>query len=414
MNEKTKAPSLYRSFVLDLLRPMREGLLEVRLPSGEELRFGEDPSGPRARLSVKREDFFRKCVLFGDVGFGEAYVDGDWETDDVTAVIRWMIRNVENHPTLMADKPRRPKISLLKFWNDLRHRLRANTVDQSRRNIAAHYDLGNDFFGLFLDPKMVYSSALFEAEDDTLESAQVRKLERLCRKLRLSADDRVLDIGGGWGGLAFHAAREYGCHVTVATISERQYEHLLRRIDEQGLARRVEARLVDYRRIKGAYDKIVSVEMIEAVGHEYLPVYFRKCHELLKKDGILALQAILSPDPRYGSFRKTSDWIQKHIFPGGLLPSYDAIHQAVRRTGDLCLVDYQDLTASYARTLAAWRDNLAAAAPGARAMGFDEKALRKWEYYFSYCEGAFATRNISVAQIVFARPNNSLLASERG
>ncbi|MCG3176747.1 MAG: Tuberculostearic acid methyltransferase UfaA1 [Candidatus Omnitrophica bacterium] len=412
MNGSSRTADLYRTFVVDAMRPMRGGLLEVRLPSGEELRFGEDPSGPRARLHVKRDDFFRKCVLFGDVGFGEAYVDGDWETDDVAAVIRWMIHNVEHHPTLMDDRPRRPKISLLRFWNDLRHRLRANTPGQSRRNIAAHYDLGNEFFRLFLDPRMVYSSALYESPDDTLESAQLRKLERLCAKLRLSEGVELLDIGGGWGGLAFHAAQHYGCRVTVVTLSERQYEHLLRGIDDRGLHGRVEAKFIDYRRLKGAYDRIVSVEMIEAVGHEYLPAYFRQCHQLLRKDGLLVLQAILAPDPRYGSFRRTSDWIQKHIFPGGLLPSYDAIHRAVRRTGDLCLVDYEDLTASYARTLADWRTNLEAAAPQARSLGFDEKSLRKWGYYFSYCEGAFATRNITAAQIVMARPNCRLLAGE--
>ncbi|HTL70373.1 MAG TPA: cyclopropane-fatty-acyl-phospholipid synthase family protein [Candidatus Eisenbacteria bacterium] len=403
----TRAESRFsKSLVLKLLEPMNLGRLEMTLPSGQTRVYGSDAARGRARVVVRSDDFFRKCALYGDVGFGEAYVDGDWDTDDVTAVISWMILNVENHPTLMGSRPKRAFVNFLRALNNLRHRLRPNTESGSRKNIAAHYDLSNDFFALFLDPTMTYSCAMFGADAGTLEAAQRRKFDELCSKLRVRAGDRVLEIGCGWGGFAVHAAKNYGCRVTGITVSSEQFEYARRRVSEEGLSDRVEIRLVDYRRLEGRFDKIVSIEMIEAVGHEFLDAYFLQCHRLLKKDGVLAIQGILAPDARYESFRKNSDWIQKHIFPGGLLPSFEAILAAVRRTGDLGLHDYEDLSPDYARTLARWRDNLNARRADALTMGFDEAFLRKWNYYFSYCEGAFRMRNIGIAQMIFSRPNN--------
>ncbi len=393
---------------------MTLGSLRLSLPEEKEIVFGI-PGGPQeAHARILSNDFFKKCVLYGDVGFGESYVDGDWETDDIAGVIAWMILNVENHPTLMDAREKKTTINFLGFLNHLRHRLNANTVKKSRKNISAHYDLGNDFFRLFLDPGMTYSCAYFDKHSKDIHAsdlahAQEKKYAELCRKLRLKATDRVLEIGSGWGGFAIHAAKHYHCHVTTITISKEQYEYAKRRFQDEGLSSKIDMRIVDYRHMDGVYDKIASIEMIEAVGHEHLPAYFRQCHKLLKKDGILGLQIILSPDHRYESFRKKPDWIQKHIFPGGLLPSFEAVVSAIRRTGELGLLDYEDMTPFYATTLALWRQNFGRAAAEVKSQGFDEKFIRKWNYYFSYCEAAFRMCNISVAQAVFTRPNNHLL-----
>ncbi len=400
---------LYENIVDHLMRPMRLGRLEVRLPGGRVVAYGGGVQGVHARMTVHRRDFFRKCVLFGDVGFGESYVDGDWDTDSVTKVIEWMILNVESHPTLMSDREKRSPVNLLKFLNNLLIPLRTNTLSGSRRNIHSHYDLGNEFFRLFLDPSMTYSSAFFRTEEDTLEEAQYQKYETLCRKIRLNKDDHVLEIGSGWGGFALYAARRYGCRVTTITVSRQQYDFVRDRIEREGLEERARVAMKDYREIDGRFDKIVSIEMLEAVGHAYYEAYFRQCHRLLKKDGILGLQVILSPDNRYDSFRRNVDWIQKHVFPGSLLPSFAVLQRAVNRTGDLCLHDFEDMTQSYARTLRQWFDNFNGRLDEARSLGLSEAFIRKWNYYLCYCEAAFRMRNIAAAQIVFSRPNNAML-----
>lgn len=388
---------------------MTKGRLSIRFPDGTEAVFGLDEHGIQARVRIHREDFFKKCVLYGDVGFGESYVDGDWDTEDLTAVIAWMILNVENHPTLMDSQEKKSKVNFLGFLNGLRHRLNANTVTKSKKNISKHYDLGNDFFRLFLDPGMTYSSAYFTAHENDLEKAQEKKFEELCRKLKIHAPDQVLEIGGGWGGFACHAVKKHHCRVTSITISKEQFEYARQRAQKEGLSEKIEFKLIDYRHMKGQFDKIVSIEMIEAVGHEFLGAYFQQCHSLLKRDGVLGLQMILAPDHRYESFRKKPDWIQKYIFPGGLLPSFEAVLSAIRKTGDLGLFDYDDMTPSYARTLAIWRENFNRAVHEVKGLGFDEEFMRKWNYYFSYCEAAFKMRNISVVQAVFSRPNNHRL-----
>lgn len=388
---------------------MNLGYMKVTLPEGGTAEYGSRGASLHASIRIKNENFFKRCVLHGDIGFGEAYVDGDWDTDDLTKVIEWMILNVENHPTLMASRSKKSPVSFLKIFDNLRHKLRSNTVANSRKNISAHYDLGNDFYELFLDPTMTYSCAFFSSPQTALEEAQTAKYDKLCRKLRLQASDHVLEIGCGWGGFAEQAAEKYGCRVTGITISKEQLAYAQARMKKAGLDSQVELKLIDYRHVRGVYDKIVSIEMIEAVGHEHLPVYFSSIDKLLKKDGLLALQMILAPDHRYESFRKKTDWIQKHIFPGGLLPSYDAVHRALRKTGELLLIDYEDMTPHYARTLKIWRDHLNHKKAKLHALGFDHAFLRKWNYYFSYCEAAFAMRNISLAQAVFSRPNNHTL-----
>jgi cyclopropane-fatty-acyl-phospholipid synthase len=305
----------------------------------------------------------------------------------------------------------------------------------SRRNISEHYDLGNDFYKLFLDPTMTYSSALFEAgrpappvwrasADErkdagpgtaplppTLEMAQIAKYDRLCRQLKLVPGEHVLEIGGGWGGFSLYAAKNYGVRITTVTISEQQFKYAFDLFQNAGLAGRVEIKLMDYRRLTGQFDKIVSIEMLEAVGDAYLEIYFAKCHEVLKPGGLLALQMITCPDSRYDSLRKNVDWIQKHIFPGSLLLSVHRVNEALRRTGDLFLHDLKDLGLSYAETLRRWRIAFNQNEPAARNLKFDTRFIRKWNYYLSYCEAAFALRNISVVQAVYTRPNNPTLTS---
>jgi cyclopropane-fatty-acyl-phospholipid synthase len=397
--------SFYEKVILSMLSRMDRGTLSVTMPSGELVSLGNG-NGVTASIEVKSPDFFRRCVLYGDIGFGEAYVDGDWDTDDITNVIRWFILNIDNAPTVSGSKVQSFALNVLKVFNKIYHFKRANSVSGSRKNISEHYDLNNDFFALFLDPTMTYSSAYFKEENMSLQQAQLEKYDRLCRQLQLKPSDHVLEIGSGWGGNAIHMAKNYGCRVTTATISEEQFRLASDRVAAAGLSDKINVVLQDYRLLEGQFDKIVSIEMLEAVGHKYLEVYFKKCQELLKRDGILAFQVITCPDSRYESLRNGVDWIQKHIFPGSLLPSVAAINAAVNNTGDLTLVDLKDIGLHYAKTLKLWREKFNRELNGVKDLGFDERFIRKWNYYLCYCEAAFEMRNINVMQMVYARPNN--------
>lgn len=398
----------YEKVVIDLFSKMKLGNLELTLPSGELLVFGNGVGNVNATINVTTPNFFKRCVLYGDIGFGEGYVDGDWETDNIVNVIKWFILNIEDAPTISGSKTKTISLNLLKFFNRIYHFTRANSVKGSRENIAAHYDLNNDFFALFLDPTITYSSAYFKDKDMSLEQAQMEKYERLCRELKLQASDHVLEIGTGWGSNAIHMAKNHGCKVTTVTISEEQFKLATARVEEQKLQDQVTVLLMDYRSIEGKFDKIVSIEMLEAVGHKFLEGYFKKCNELLKKNGILALQVITCPDSRYESLRNGVDWIQKHIFPGSLLPSVAAINKAINKTCDLTLVDLKDIGLDYARTLSIWKDQFNKKLDEVKKLGFDERFIRKWNYYLSYCEGAFEMRNINTMQLVYSRPNNTL------
>lgn len=396
----------YRALLNRILAPMKAGRLHVVLPSGEEVFYGLDEPGPEAAIQILNPAFFKKCILYGDVGFGESYVDGDWETDDVAQVISWFVHNIENAPTVSGSKRGFSFTNLLQVFNRLRHKARANSIAGSRRNISDHYDLSNDFFRLFLDRSMTYSCAWFGSPEQDLEAAQIEKYDRLCRKLKLTAADHVLEIGGGWGGFAVHAVKKYGCQVSSITVSEEQLKYARERIAAEGLADRIDFQLTDYRKVRGKFDKIVSIEMLEAVGHQYLNAYFRQCHKLLKKDGLLAIQVITCPDSRYERYRKGIDWMRKHIFPGGALPSIAAINRAINQTGDLHLHHLEEMGLHYARTLARWRENFNHQLDAVFAQGFDERFIRKWRYYLTYCEAAFRLRNITVVQAVYTRPNN--------
>ena len=405
----SRPPAFYQRAVMQALEQMTLGCLHLELPDGTRRIIGQPDAAIQASVQVRDWGFFKRCVLFGDVGFGEAYVDGDWDTDDITRVIAWFILNVENAPGLAGSRGKKFLINLLGRYNRVLHLLRPNSLDTSRRNIQEHYDLGNDLYRLFLDPTMTYSSALFTAPEQTLEQAQIAKYDRLCQKLRLKPGEHVLEIGSGWGGFSRHAATRYGCRITTVTISDQQFQYAQQLFQKEGLADRVEIKLMDYRRLTGQFDKIASIEMLEAVGDAYLETYFAKCHELLKPDGLLGLQMITCPDARYDSLRQNVDWIQKHIFPGSLLLSVHRVNEALRRTGDLFLHDLHDLGLSYAETLRRWRVAFNEHGPSVRTLGFDERFVRKWNYYLSYCEAAFAMRNISVVQAVYTRPNNPSL-----
>jgi cyclopropane-fatty-acyl-phospholipid synthase len=410
-------PSGFRTAALNAFAEMKRGHLRIELPDGAVRDFGNHADAQARRLPlgipaaahirVRREAFFRKCVLAGDIGFAESFIDGDWETANLTAVIAWFILNLDDAPVLSgSQKARSVALNCLRFANRLGHILRPNSRTTARRNIREHYDLSNDFFALFLDPSMMYSGAKWTVPHLTLEEAQGEKNDALCRKLRLTPDDHVLEIGTGWGGWSLHAARTYGCRVTTVTISRQQHELACQRIAAAGLAGRVDVQLRDYRDLDGRFDKVVSIEMMEAIGHRYLPEFGAVLDRVLKRDGLLALQFITCPDARYEQFRKGIDFIQKHIFPGSLLLSLNRVNAVLTETGGFSLHEVDDLGQDYARTLQIWHDNFRARLEQVQALGFDERFIRKWTYYLGYCEAAFALRNISVVQTLHTRANN--------
>jgi cyclopropane-fatty-acyl-phospholipid synthase len=390
------------SAVMSALDKIRRGRLALTLPDGTTRVFGEADTPLAANITVKRHAFFRRVLLWGDVGFGEAYQAGDFTTDDLTAVIRLFIENGE-----AMEVDHSWWASWGKLRNRLRHLLNRNTVSGSRRNIYAHYDLGNEFFSLFLDPTLMYSCARFEAGDG-LERAQQRKVASILDKARVQKGDKVLEIGSGWGTCAVEAAKR-GAEVTTITISRRQFEFVTARLRREGLEGKVTVLLRDYRKMEGSFDKIVSIEMIEAVGHEFLGTFFATCDRLLKPDGLVVIQAITIPDQRYEAYRRGCDWIQKHIFPGALLPSLTAMCDAMTRNSDLMVEDVENIGIHYSRTLAQWREALLSKADRVKALGFDDEFLRTWDYYFSYCEAGFGTRTLGDLQLLLTRPNNRRL-----
>ena len=410
-SSENKAGGFYQRIVMQALERMTLGCLHLELPDGTKKTIGQPDAQISANVRVLNWAFFKRCILFGDIGFGEAFVDGDWDTDDITKVISWFILNVENSPAMSGSRGKKFLINLLGWQNRLSHLLRPNSLSTSRRNISEHYDLGNDFYNLFLDPTMTYSSALFTSTTQTLQEAQTAKYDRLCRQLKLKPGEHVLEIGSGWGGFSLHAAKNYGVRITTVTISEEQFKYARELFQKENLADKIEIKLMDYRRLTGQFDKIVSIEMLEAVGEAYLETYFAKCHQVLKPGGLLALQMITCPDSRYDSLRKNVDWIQKHIFPGSLLLSVHRVNEALRKTGDLFLHDLKDLGLSYAETLKRWRVAFNQNEAAVRALKFDTRFIRKWNYYLSYCEAAFAMRNICVVQAIYTRPNNPTLTN---
>lgn len=392
-----------RQRLIAQLRDLRD--CDLRLIDADgDLQLGHAAADPEqtlhTTLRVRDPAFYRLLAANGSVGAGEAYMEGLWECSDLVALVRILVRNRD---TLDAMETGMAAIGgwAMRAW----HVLQRNTRLGSRRNIAAHYDLGNELFELFLDDNLMYSSALFIDEHESLETASRRKLDRICRKLDLQSSDRVVEIGTGWGGFALHAAREFGCHVTTTTISQEQYDLAAQRVQAAELCERVTLLRQDYRDLQGRFDKLVSIEMVEAIGHQYLDTYFAKCAALLNDDGLALVQAITIEDHRYVQARDSVDFIKRFIFPGSFIPSIAAMQGAIART-DLKLSNLEDFGPSYASTLRHWRRRFLAKLDAVRALGYPEHFVRMWEFYFCYCEGGFMERSIGVAQLLLARPRN--------
>ncbi|WP_256642963.1 cyclopropane-fatty-acyl-phospholipid synthase family protein [Stenotrophomonas sp. 9(2022)] len=409
MNNLTPSVALPRAGALDAflrrrllaqLAPMHDGQLRVRDAFGEVL-LGDGHGPLQAMVTIDDPAFYRKVAAQGSVGAGESYIHGDWRCDDLVALVRLLVRNRDLLDG-MERGPARAAGWLLRGWN----RLRRNSREGSRRNIAAHYDLGNDFFALFLSPDLMYSSALYAQADEPLEVASTRKLDRICQQLHLQPGDRVVEIGTGWGGFAVHAARHYGCHVTTTTISAEQHALAVQRVQDAGLQERVTVLMQDYRDLQGQFDKLVSIEMIEAIGAEFLDTYMGTLQRLLKPDGVALLQAITIEDHRYEQARRSVDYIKRFVFPGSFIPSINAIMAAKTRASDLQLIAQQDFGHSYALTLRAWRQRFLAQRAAVQAQGFDERFCRMWEFYLAYCEGGFLERSIGVSHLLLARPGH--------
>ena len=393
----TKTASLARRLLFQALESFTGGGLEI--VSGDRTwEFGDRCAPLQATVAVHNERFFQRAVFGGDVGMGESWMDGDWSSPSLVAVVRLAIRNLaplENRNRLLS--------ALSRTFDIVRHKLRGNSITGSRRNISAHYDLSNDFFRLFLDRTMMYSCAYYDTAHDSLETAQLQKLDRICRKLRLGPSDEVLEIGTGWGGFAEHASRHYGCRVTTTTISREQHAFAQQRFAGNP---NIELLLQDYRGLRGAFDKIVSIEMFEAVGLKYYDDFFRSCDHLLKPGGSMCLQTITMNEQTFPNFRRRTDFIQKYIFPGAELASVSEILRSLARATDLALFHAEDIGTHYARTLAAWRERFHAALPAVRNLGFDDRFIRMWDYYLAYCEGAFLERHIGDFQLVLTKNHN--------
>ena len=390
--------SLWRRAVLGRLGALRHGTLVVHEGGAERLLGRPAPDGLSARLTVRDPRFWRRAALGGSVGAGESYADGDWDADDLTALVRLLVRN---QGALRGME--RGLAALRRPADALFHALRRNTRGGARRNIADHYDLGNDFFELMLDPTMTYSSAIFEPPDATLEQASTRKLDLLCRRLALGPGDHLVEIGTGWGSMALHAAGRYGCRVTTTTISRAQWERARERVARAGLSGRVTVLLEDYRDLGGRYDKAVSVEMIEAIGAAQYEPFFRKLGALLAPGGALALQAITIADQHYERALREVDFIKRHVFPGSAIPSVTALVGAATRASDLRLRSLEDYGPHYARTLATWRANLRSRHEAVERIT-EPRFRRLWDFYLSYCEGGFLERHVSVVHMLLARP----------
>ena len=408
----TAAESASRRAALSLLSRLRGGFLELaepskngsrwRAPSHQRFRFGDPRSGLAAHLQVHSPGFYRS-LLGGSVGLGAAYRDGLWDCDDLVALMRIAARNMAP-----LDRWRRrlhPLLAPLQrtIWRVPRNRRRA-----ARGHISAHYDLGNDLFALFLDESMMYSSALFPHPDASLAEAQEHRLELICQALELEPEDHLLEIGTGWGAMAAHAASRYGCRVTTTTISRQQREGALRRIRDAGVEDRVTVLLEDYRDLRGRYTKLVSLEMIEAVGWQYFDLFFRRCSELLDPDGLFFLQAILIDDRLYEVEKAARSFANTLIFPGGCLPSLEVIERCVARETDLSMVGMQEIGSNYARTLALWRERFLANADLAAELGYDEPFRRLWTLWLAMSEAGFRERRLRDVQILFAKPRRSL------
>ncbi|WPC72207.1 SAM-dependent methyltransferase [Vibrio porteresiae] len=364
----------------------------------DQMTFGAG-DGIRAEIVVSNPNFYWRILRGGSIGGAESYIENEWDSSDLTAVIELVAANQS-----WLDRIEAQTGLVKRLATKIGHWLNRNTVKQAKQNILAHYDLGNDLYQTFLDKEMLYSSGCYDSPTDTLEQAQINKMERLCQQLQLSSSDHVVEIGTGWGGMAIYMARHYGCKVTTTTISDAQYDYACQRVTEQGLGHLITVLKEDYRRLTGQFDKLVSIEMIEAVGQRYLPSYLRHCQALLKPGGIMALQAITIADQRVDYYAHNVDFIQKYIFPGGFLPSVTYLAQSLTKQTDFVIRQLHDFGLDYAATLKAWRARFEHALPQITALGYPPEFIRLWRFYFCYCEGGFMARSISVVHLTMTRP----------
>jgi cyclopropane-fatty-acyl-phospholipid synthase len=388
-----------RRRVIEWLSKIESGTIRFSDPQASQ-KFGPSSNGDaQAHLTIGNGDFYSQIARGGSLGMADSYLNGDWQADDLTKLLSILYRNNREKS---AGKTFTATLSQL-FGRFLQS-VNGNTLRGSRRHIAAHYDLSNEFFELFLDPTLMYSSAYFEQESMSLHDASVAKLEQLCRKLDLQPTDHVLETGTGWGGFGLHAVQNFGVKLTTTTISTAQFERARQRFKQSEIEDKVQLLDADYRELTGQYDKLISIEMVEAVGERYLDTYFKQCGKLLKPGGRFVLQAIVMPEQRYDSYRRGVDFIQKYIFPGGFLPSVAALQQSVGRTSNLRLQGVEDLSPHYARTLQEWRARFFTQLDEVRRLGFDDRFIRMWEYYLCYCEAAFQEQAVRVVQIVWDKP----------
>jgi cyclopropane-fatty-acyl-phospholipid synthase len=388
-----------REVALKFLVKLKDCCLKLSEPDGQVFFFGDPNAELQGVINIRNMAFYSRLLKGGSVAAGESYMDGEWDSPDLTMLIRVAARNND-----LLDRFESGMAWVHTLSNKMFHNYRTNDLKTARKNIAAHYDIGNDLYRCFLDSEMLYSSAIYQARSDSLEMAQAQKMERICKKLQLTAKDHLLEIGSGWGALAIYAAKHYGCKVTTTTISEEQYELASRRIQEAGLQDNITLLKQDYRELTGLFDKIVSVEMIEAVGEKYLATFIRQCQRLLKPNGLIMLQLITIADQRYSSYKHSVDFIQRYIFPGGFLPSVSHLLHLTTTHSDFVVRDLYDMGIDYAYTLADWHQRFNAQGDQLRARGYDERFMRMWRFYLSYCEGGFLERNISAVQLLFSRP----------
>ena len=402
--EKIKTPtkatfltSVFKNGLKKKLSHLNVGCISV-VDGVDKFSFGDPGSELQVNVQVHSQEFYVMTGSGGAMGIAEAYILGYWTSDDVVMLMRIILKN---RSILLSLNDGFAKI--LSPINKLIHRSRQNTLKGSKENILAHYDLSNDFYKLWLDPTMTYSCAYFKDTNTTLEDASIEKLDRMCRKLKLSEKDNILEVGTGWGSFSIHAAKNYGCSITTTTISDAQYEYAKARVLEEGLESKINVINKDYRKLDGQYDKIVSIEMIEAVGYEYISEYFRKLSSLLKPDGLMALQGITYNDQNFDTYKDSVDFIKKYIFPGSCLISISQIIDVIKNKTDLSMIDMEDITRHYAETLNRWRKNFMSVLPEVKEMGYSKAFINMWEFYFLYCEAGFLERNIGDVQMVFAK-----------
>ena len=389
--------SIFKKGVMNKFKHLRYGSIKI-LEGDEILSFGDSESDDKVTVTIHSNEFYVFLGSGGVTGVAEAYMAGYWTADNLVLLLQIVLKNKKILLSLDSGFAK-----LINPINKFIHWSKQNTLKGSKQNILAHYDLSNDFYKLWLDPTMTYSCGYFQDNSVSLEQASIEKIDRICRKLKLNKNDHILEIGTGWGSFSLHAAKQYGCTIDTVTISDAQYEYASKKIESSGLDSQINIFNKDYRKIEGKYDKIVSIEMIEAVGYQFIPQYFSKISSLLKEDGLVAIQGITYNDQNFEQYKNSVDFIKKYIFPGSCLVSVAQISDVIKEYTDLAIVDMEDITKHYAETLNRWKVNFMKVIPEVKKMGFSEAFIKMWEFYFVFCEAGFLERNIGDVQLVFSK-----------